>query len=342
MSDLFPTRPTDLTSTWLSEALGFEVSDFTISYFTEGTSVMGQVTRLYLTSKNGPASLIAKFATPVSANRGVAEAYDMYGREIGFYRGINRNVRLRTPQCCFAGYNPTNHDFLLILEDMVDYTIGDQVAGCTIEEARRVVDMLAAFHASAWDDQAPDVVSHNNPLQVQGMVGGFQMGWPVVQKEFNHLIPLSARHIGDLMPAAIPALLQQMCQPPVCLTHADVRLDNIFFGATDVSLVDWQSVCTSAPEHDLAYFITQSVPQEVRRSEDLLTRYHTGLTGHGIVYDPAVLSKRYRVCALYLLCYAVVIAGTLDMGNERGRQLARTLLGNSLSALDELNAFELL
>ena len=30
------------------------------------------------------------------------------------------------------------------------------------------------------------------------------------------------------------------------------------------------------------------------------------------------------------------------MGNERGKTLARTLLGNSLSALDEMNAFDLL
>ncbi len=52
--------------------------------------------------------------------------------------------------------------------------------------------------------------------------------------------------------------------------------------------------------------------------------------------------QRYRTAALYLVCYAVVIAGTLDMGNERGTQLARALLGRCFNALSALDAFELL
>ena len=137
-----------------------------------------------------------------------------------------------------------------------------------------------------------------------------------------------------------------MCQDPVCLTHADVRLDNVFFGAghgdSEIALVDWQSICTSAPEQDLAYFLTQSVPPEVLAQEDLVAFYHTELTKQGIDYRLDRCRERYRVCALYLLCYAVVIAGTLDLANERGAALGRTLLGNSLKALDEMDAFALL
>jgi hypothetical protein len=338
----FPRTPDDLTTDWLSEVFDTDIESFEVSYFSEGTSVIGLVTRLYLTADGVPDSVIAKFATPTPENRAVAEAYDMYGREVYFYRGINQAVRLRTPTCFYAGYDETSQDFLLLLEDMVDYRIGDQVAGCSRSEVCATVDMLADFHASAWGDAAPDVVSHNNPMQVQGMIGGFEMGWPVVQKEFADLIPDSAKDLGEKLPGAIPHLLNTMTQPPVCLTHADVRLDNVFFGTSDVSLVDWQSVCTSAPEQDLAYFLTQSAPPDVRNEEDFVARYHARLNHHGIDYALEQCRERYRVCALYLVCYAVVIAGTLDMGNERGHQLARTLLGNSLSALDEMNAFDLL
>ena len=45
---------------------------------------------------------------------------------------------------------------------------------------------------------------------------------------------------------------------------------------------------------------------------------------------------------MYFLCYSVIIAGTLDPANERGRQLAETLLGNSIRSLKELNALELI
>ncbi len=42
------------------------------------------------------------------------------------------------------------------------------------------------------------------------------------------------------------------------------------------------------------------------------------------------------------MCFAGSIAGELDLQNGRGQTLGRTLLGNSLGALDELKAFDLL
>ena len=76
------------------------------------------------------------------------------------------------------------------------------------------------------------------------------------------------------MPSLVAPLLDRLCAPPTCLAHADVRLDNIFFGEDEIALVDWQSVCVSAPEQDLAYFVTQSIPPKVRAE--------VGLAGHAI------------------------------------------------------------
>ena len=84
------------------------------------------------------------------------------------------------------------------------------------------------------------------------------------------------------MPDAVGRLLEEMCQDPVCLIHTDVRLDNVFFGDGEIMLVDWQAVCTSAPEQDVAYFVTQSVAPEVRAQDDLVKFYHGELVSHGI------------------------------------------------------------
>ena len=344
----FPTTPESLTDDWLSEALGVPVSGHRVERFSEGAGVIGLVTRVRLEAEGGPASIIVKFPSPAAENRAVAATYDMYGREVRFYQDIADKLPMRTAKCYFAAHDPESQDFVLLLEDLDEYRIGDQVAGCTLEEARAVVDAIAALHAATWTGaQFPGLQSHASDMQRDGMIGGFQLGWPVVLEQFADLVPASARAAGEKMPDAIGRLLAEMCSDPVCLSHADVRLDNIFFGADgDVVLVDWQSACTSAPEQDLAYFLTQSVPRDVLDQEDLVGRYHAALTAllakEGIDYPIEHCRERYRVCALYLLCYAVVIAGTLDMGNERGQQLARTLLGNSLAALDEMNAFELL
>ena len=149
--------------------------------------------------------------------------------------------------------------------------------------------------------------------------------------------------MGEAIPAAVPKLLELMTVAPVSMCHADVRLDNVFFGDNDIALVDWQSVCTSAPEQDLAYFVTQSLSTEVRNAQDWVALYHQVLQKAGVTdYELETCRQRYRVCALYLCCYATIIAGTLDLGNERGQALGRTLFGNAMTSLKELDAFALL
>lgn len=339
----FPSQPDQLSRDWLSDTLGHPVSDFRVELFGEGTGVIGQVTRVHLRGHPDlPASIIAKFPSPAPENRAVAATYNMYGREVNFYQDLASSIEVRAPACHHAEFDADSQAFVLLLEDLQDMRIGDQVAGCTLEEAHLVVAGIATLHASTWRTQA-DVTSHNNPAQRDGMIAGFKMGWPVVKAEFADLIPASCLRAGDAMPGQIGRLLEAMTQDPVCIVHADVRLDNVFFGTDSIALVDWQSVCTSAPEQDLAYFVTQSLAADVRNARDWVAVYHDCLQAAGVGdYSLDACRHRYRISALYLLSYAVVIAGTLDLGNERGKALGRTLTGNAMQSLVEMNAFELL
>lgn len=338
----FPSQPQALTREYLRSALGRPIEDFRVELFGEGAGIIGQVTRVHLTTEHGEETIIAKFPSPSPENRAVAATYDMYGREVGFYRDIATTVSVRVPDCYHVVYDPESLDFLLLLEDLKDMRIGDQVAGCTQADAHRVIEGIAKLAASSWGRQS-GLVPHNNPGQRDGMIAGFQMGWPVVQAQFADLIPDSARRLGEQIPAAVPELLTRLGTPPVCISHADVRLDNIFFGDSEIALVDWQSVCASAPEQDLAYFVTQSLSDSVRRSEDWVQIYHDHLIALGVSdYSLAQCRERYVTAALYLVCYATIISGTLDLANARGRRLGETLFGNAMRALNELDAFALL
>ncbi len=339
----FPASPDRLSATWLSQACGFAVDDFAVEPMGAGSGIIGLVTRIHLSSPDGPPSIIAKFPSPVADNRAVAQTYDMYGREVAFYRRIAPGISLRVPHCHHADIDPDTGDFVLLLEDLRDMRPGDQVAGCRVDEAERVIRGIARLHASTWATDVSDtLIRHDNPAQRDGMIGGFRAGWPAVRQRFEDLLPSRADRMEQDVPEAVPRLLAAMCRPPLCVAHADVRLDNVMFGDQDIALVDWQSVCLSAPEQDLAYFVTQSLSDEVRNADDWVARYHQALHDEGVDYPLAECRRRYRISALYLLCYAVIIAGTLDTGNERGRTLARTLLGNSLRSLTELDAFDLL
>ena len=337
----FPTSPQTLTCEWLSSALNAHVRDFTVAYFAEGAGIMGMVTRLHLDTPDGPDTVIAKFPSPAEENRAVAGVYDMYGRELNFYQRFAPHIELRVPQCYHAEINAESGEFILIMEDLTNFTIGDQVTSCSARQAEMVIEGIANLHASTWNTEEP-LLSQNNPAQSAGMQAGFEMGWPVICRQFPELIPAAVADVAATLPTHVPRLLEQMCQAPICAVHGDVRLDNIFFNDNEIALVDWQGFCTSAPEQDLAYFVTQSLSDEVRQSRDWVAFYHQQLTAAGVDYDLQQCRERYRVSALYLLCYATVIAGTLDLGNERGVLLGKTLFGNSMRSLMELEAFDLI
>lgn len=346
MSD-FPTTPEQITAEWLTDKLGYDINSFRVERFGEGGGLMGMVTRVHLQADTGPATIIAKFPAEIAENRAVANVYDMYGREYRFYTQVAPHVPLRSPECLHAEFNPENSDFILLLEDLVGYRLGDQVEGCTLAEAHQVVEGLAALHRNTWQpDHITDIKAHDMPYQREGMIAGYGMGWPVVLEQFGEVLqaaltPDEIDLVGRL-PDSVNRLLDGMHDGPVVIGHGDVRLDNIFFDDTGTAMVDYQAVSKAAPEHDLAYFVTQSLPDDVRHAEDWLAVYHQHLTSEGIDYSIETSRLRYRYAAMYLVCYAVVIAGTLDQANERGRKLAETLLGNSLRSVKELNALELI
>jgi thiamine kinase-like enzyme len=339
----FPSQPDQLTKAWLSDSLGYAVNDFSVEPLGEGVGVIGLVTRVTMDTDKGPTSIIAKFPAAAIENRTVANMYNMYLREYQFYTQIGDLVPVRAPACLHADYDHNNDNFVLLLEELKDYRLGDQVTGCTVEEAELIVKTLAAFHRSTWDPERFESTNvHNGEAQIQGMSAGFEMGWTAVRENFPHLVTndIFDRAVG--MHKNIESLLGKICRAPLCVVHGDLRLDNIFFGDDHIALVDFQATCQSAPEHDLAYFITQSLKSDVRNAKDWVHLYHENLTSDGIDYSLEDCRNRYRQCALYFLCYAVVICSALDLGNERGKLMAETLLQNSLESIDELQAFDLL
>lgn len=343
----FPVTPEQLSADWLGDKLDCQVSNFRVERLGEGGGLLGLVTRVHLESDSGPDTLIAKFPTEAEDNRFVATTYDMYGREYRFYTQVAPNVPIRAPKCYHAEFNEENSDFVLLIEELLGYELGDQVTGCSLEEAHAVIKDLAALHRSTWKP-GPEIQinQHDMPYQREGMIGGFGVGWPGVLANFKEVLDaeLTAEEVELLgkTPDHVNQLLDRIHDGPLVIAHGDVRLDNVFFSKDGNALVDYQAVCKAAPEHDLAYFVTQSLSDDVRHAEDWVAVYHQHLTSEGIEYDLSVSRERFRYCAMYFVCYAVIIAGTLDQANERGRKLAETLLAYSLRSIKELNALELI
>jgi Ser/Thr protein kinase RdoA (MazF antagonist) len=108
--------------------------------------------------------------------------------------------------------------------------------------------------------------------------------------------------------------------------HADYRLDNFFFddAAKRVVIIDWQLTVRGVGAQDVSYFILQSMTTEDRRAHDerLVRRWYDGLVANGVSdysWDDAWTD--FRRAALGQLTIAVIGAGSMDPGNDRGRAL---------------------
>jgi aminoglycoside phosphotransferase (APT) family kinase protein len=137
--------------------------------------------------------------------------------------------------------------------------------------------------------------------------------------------------------------MHRLQQSPAANTfiHGDVRLDNMFFGGPEMpfALVDWQLTRRATPGLDLAWFLNQSLPVELRRAheEGLLDLYLTELAANGVRdYAREQLWEDYRLSTLWCLVAPVVAcSGDFDMANERGQALAESLLRRNAAAIDD-------
>jgi len=94
----------------------------------------------------------------------------------------------------------------------------------------------------------------------------FDLAWPRTQELFPDEITPAVRAFGDQYTKRIPALFAKLSEPPLVLSPADWRLDNLFFTpADDVVAVDWQLIDRSVAPRDLAYLVTQSLKRRGSR-----------------------------------------------------------------------------
>src|SRR5262245_46331979 len=103
-----------------------------------------------------PASLVAKFPSASATNREFGTQYHFYDSEIYFYREIAPLAPIRIPRCYYTGMDEATGSYLLLLEDLPQARAGDQIAGCTPDEAETIMRTLARFQAAWWDSPELD------------------------------------------------------------------------------------------------------------------------------------------------------------------------------------------
>ena len=97
---------------------------------------------------------------------------------------------------------------------------------------------------------------------------------------------------------------------------------------------------------DAAYFVAGTLPSDERRAREreILTSYHDTLLEYGVKgYSFDQCWQDYRTATLFLFAYSVLTAGSaVNTANERGVTLFSTIAQRTLSAIEDLKAYEML
>lgn len=340
--------PEGVTPAWMTAALrsaGLDVTVSSVSMTSDGTGQLGETRRFQLEyggtiPANAPSSVVGKFP---SANEKAAETgrtMGFYRSEVMFYRQAAQRARIHVPATYVAEINEQN-DFTLLFEDMAPAQQGDQMRGCTVDEARRALSEAAKLHAAFWND----VELAKQPwLYVPETAQGFytteliERSWDYFKREYRGMLEPAVHEVCDRY-VRNHAHWNRPRPSPKCYTHCDLRPDNMLFRPDGgrVCIVDWQTSNFLGTGMDTAYFLGGCFDRETRRSNErsLLKGYHEQLCENGVTgYSLAQAYDDYRHYSFAVL--AVAIAATVIVKRtDRGDQLfVHMIKGGAYQAID--------
>ena len=290
-----------LTPEWLTAALragpaglADDVAVTAIEATPVGTGQMSDSIRLALTydgPTDAPSSIIAKIPAADPTSRATGLSLRSYEIEVRFYQELAPRLPMRTPHVLHADIEVSTGRFVLLQEDMAPAQQGDQLAGCTLDQASVAVDELVKLHAPFWGDPALDELDwlHRDPEGNRTFMTMFLPNlWDGFRERYRDQLGTEVHAAGDSLFAALGAYLDPG-DTPLTVVHGDYRLDNLLFdptpGGVPIAVVDWQTCTHGAGLQDVSYFIGAgfaSAEERASAEEHLVRRYHDGLLAAGV------------------------------------------------------------
>jgi ecdysteroid kinase len=339
----------DVDAEWLAAVLDTgPISSLTVAPI--GTGQMSLTYRVGLgyadPERAGPESVVIKLAADDETSRSTGIALGIYEAEIRFYQELAPRIGGPLPACHLARFDESGGWFTLVLEDVAPAAQGDQIAGCSVDQARLGARELARLHAPVFADPAleqtewlnrPSVV--NQALVTQLLDGFFE--------RYGDRISAEHRTVCQRLVASLDGWMGDR-QPPLGLVHGDFRLDNLLFGDPSgerpLTAVDWQTVGWGAVMSDVSYFLGGGLSVEDRRAHEreLVREYHSALSAHGVRgFSWEQCWDGYRRQSFGGVLMAIV-ASMLVVRTARGDDMFMTTLARHAQHALDLDALELL
>ncbi len=339
----------EVSTSWMAEVLGTGPIR-SLGLAPIGTGQMSLTFRANLDyaeqDPSGPASVIVKLAAADETSRSTGIALGIYEAEIRFYQEIAPRIGGPLPACHLARFDESGGWFTLVLEDVAPAVQGDQIAGCTVDQARLGACELARLHAPVFADpglEQSEWLNRPSPVNqalVTQLLDGFF-------DRYGNRITAEHRTVCQRLVASLDGWMADR-RPPLGLVHGDFRLDNLLFGDPGadkpLTAVDWQTVRWGAAMTDVSYFLGGGLSVEDRRAHEreLVGEYHSALSAQGVDgFSWEECWEGYRRQSFGGVLMAIV-ASMLVQRTERGDDMFMTTLARHAQHALDLDALELL
>jgi hypothetical protein len=311
-----PETPEDVTAEWLTDALagafpGARVSSVAVLEQHSGTTGRVRLAVSYAPGPAGPASVFVKLAPFTEAQRQLVAMTNMGRQEARFYAGPAAETPVRVPRAYFAAAGEKPTDYVMVLEDVA-------AAGCTFpagldahaeQNGSQLIASLARLHAHFWNDpRFGDELRWVKPFRSNPL--GAQLIESALSQFAKDLPPVFTQ-LGELYAEHWERITTLWGEGEQTLIHGDTHAGNQFLDGEVVGLYDWAVISRSPGIRDIAIYLGNSCPTELRRrrQEEWIRLYRQTLVESGVdapSYEQLWL--RYRLGVLYAWVAATTTA----------------------------------
>ncbi|WP_299556991.1 aminoglycoside phosphotransferase family protein [uncultured Mycolicibacterium sp.] len=344
-----PRSPADVTPQWLGAVLGVPVRHAETEPI--GTGQTGATYRVTVAYADAPGDLPASFAVKLPAqDESVAERVALgYRAEHAFYTRVAPHMAVPVPHCYHCEIARDGAEFVMLMADLAPAEQGDQIAGCSPDEARLAVRALAGLHGPSWcrpewADVPGIAMPRPDDAAAEGLGEIARMAADITLDRLGERMTGQDRDTTRAAMDLVTAWLRTVTDR-YALMHGDYRLDNLLFDPdrTRVTVVDWQTMGAGLAARDLAYFIGTSLLPEVRADAErgLVDAYHEALCAHGVTgYDRETCWDDYRLGMLQVPLLTV-LGCAFAAATERGDDMMLVMLQRGCRAIRELDSLSL-
>ncbi|GAA0484154.1 phosphotransferase [Parasphingorhabdus litoris] len=350
MSAAFPLRPEEFDPRWVEEIFGAPSGSLqSMTHKPVGTGQVCDSFRFTCDWQEDryPASFVAKCPSADPVSRGAAAIFHLYDMEVGWYRDVAGKSGVGCPGCYHAAIGEDETQFVLMLEDMAPASQGDQLAGATLTQVQSTIREAAKLHS--YRPQTGTLEQYSWLLHGQGNGDYMRQSLPAIYPQFcerfDGRLSTDILDMGSELIAKFGTYLDAEPAHP-CITHSDMRLDNILFdeGGERAILVDWQTATLGNGANDIAYLIGTSFADPAERAaveKDLIADYLSQLSAHGVDQDADAFWQDYRRLAFSGFIMAINASIHVEQ-TERGDEMFAVMAERPAQMALDLESLSLL